>query len=310
MSAPREIGISRSRRAREELAKAWLLDVLERTPLEEMERVPISWIASEGPPLIADIVRSLGGPAGSRSLELPAEGIERIGELGELRGGRAAFEIPRDLAALQALLIEALRREIPERRLGSFAGSVERLAEIFGDISSQVTERLVRERSGGAAIDQLTGLPGSADLYEWLRILLAEQRRYGHPFSLLTIDIEGLGRINQAYGHDAGDQMLRAVAGIVKSQVRAVDRAFRPGDGQLCVLAPHQRADQLRPMAQRLCDVVDRSQASGGPRVAIAAGIACCPDHADGAEALIEAAEEAAWAAKAEGRGVALGDEA
>jgi diguanylate cyclase (GGDEF)-like protein len=306
----KEAGISRSTRAREELAKAWLLEVLERTPLEEAEEVPVAWIARETPELIADILRGVEAPASVGELELPAAGMERIAELGRLRSGDAVARIPRDLAALQALLIEALRREVPERRLGSFAASVERLAEIFGDISSQVTERLVRERSGGAAIDQLTGLPGSADLYEWLRILLAEQRRYGHPFSLLTIDIEGLGRINQAYGRDAGDQMLRAVAGIVKSQVRAVDRAFRPGDGQLCVLAPHQRADQLRPMAQRLCDVVDRSQASGGPRVAIAAGIACCPDHADGAEALIEAAEEAAWAAKAEGRGVALGDEA
>jgi len=307
MSAPGEIGISRSRRAREELAKAWLLAVLERTPLEEMERVPISWIASEGPPLIADIVRSLGGPAGSRSLELPAEGIERIGELGELRHGRAAFEIPRDLAALQALLIEALRREIPERQLGSFAGSVERLAEIFGDIQAQVGERLVRGRSGGAALDPLTGLPGEAELHEWLRILLADQRRYGHPFCVLMVGFDGLDRVDQAFGADARDRMLRAVAAVVRGQVRAGDRTFRHAEEELCVLAPHQTAADVLPLAQRLCELVAGSQGDAEPRISIRAGLASCPEHGEDGPALLEAAEEAVWAAKAAGTDVSVG---
>ena len=301
-----ERGITRSLRAREDVAKAWLLDVLERTPLEEIEEIPVDWLAREAPALIADIVRGLATPSSSRELELPADGIERIGRLVSLRRGEAALQIPRDLAALQALLIEALRMEIPERRLGSFAGSVERLAEIFGDIQAQVGEQLVRERSGGAATDPVTGLPGSADLHEWLRILLAEHRRGGEPFCVLLVAVEGLGRINEAYGNDAGDRMLRAVAGVIRRQVRPVDRAFRLHDDELCVLAPGQAAAEALPMAQRLHALVDGSQSADGPRVSIAAGLAACPEHGDDAETLLAAAEEATWSAKAAGRGVAI----
>lgn len=302
-----EAGIARSVRAREELAKAWLLDVLERTPLPEMRDVPIDWIAREGPSLIADILRGLSDPAGNAELELPAEGIERIGELGELRPGEAAFQIPRDLAALQSLMIEALRREVPERQLGAFAGSVERLAGIFGDIQAQVGETLVRERSGAPAADPLTGLAGEAELHEWMRILLAEYRRRAQPFAVLMIDIDGLSRINDAYGRDAGDKMLSAVAAVVRRQIRGADRAFRLADDELCVLAPQQRADETLPLAEHLCSLIARSQAEDGPRVSISAGLAACPEHGVTAEALLGAAEEATWAAKAAGRGALVG---
>lgn len=307
LKASDEAGVSRSQRAREEVAKAWLLDVLERTPLTEMEEVPVGWVAREGPSLVTDIVRSLSDPAASRDLALPAEGIERIGELGRLRQGESALQIPRDLAALQAILIEALRVEVPERRLGSFAGSVERLAEIFGDIQAQVSERLVRERSGGARVDPLTGLPGAAELHEWMRILAAEYRRNGDPYSVLLIDIDGLGRINDAFGRDAGDRMLRAVAAVTRRQLRSVDRSFRLTDDELAVLLPHQTAAQSLPLAEHLCELIDRSQANEGPRIAIAAGLASCPEHAEDPIRLLESAEEATWAAKAAGRGVAIG---
>jgi|SRR5215208_772198 len=302
-----EAGIARSRRAREELAKAWLLDVLERTPLPEIREVPIDWIAREGPSLIADILRGLSGPVSGDELELPADGIERIGELGGLRHGESAFQIPRDLAALQALMIEALRRDVPERQLGAFAGSVERLAGIFGDIQAQVGERLVRERSGAPATDPLTGLPGEAELHEWMRILLAEHRRHAHPFAVLMIDIDGLSRINGAYGRPAGDQMLSAVAAVVRRQIRGVDRAFRLADDEFCILAPQQRAAETLPLAEHLCSLVEHSQAEDGPRVAISAGLAACPEHGETAEALLAAADEATWAAKAAGRGVVIG---
>jgi diguanylate cyclase (GGDEF)-like protein len=303
-----EAGLARSQRDREELAKAWLLEILERTPIDEIEEVPIGWIAREGPALIADIVTGVADPTSPRELELAADGHQRIGELSRLRQGETAPRlIPRDLAALQALIIEALRRDVPERQLGSFASAVERLAEIFGGIQAAVNEGLVGDRSGGAPVDALTGLEGEVHMHEWLRILLAEHRRYGYPFSVLLVDIEGLGRINDAHGREAGDRMLAAVATIIRRQVRMVDRPFRLGDDEFAVLSPHQTANAIVPLAERLCEVVDRAQGPESPRIAIAAGIATCPDHGDDANTLLAAAEEATWAAKAAGRGVAVG---
>src|SRR5439155_19812081 len=100
-------------------------------------------------------------------------------------------------------------------------GSVGDLAEIFGSIQCELIEGLVRERAGEPKRDELTALPGPAELNEWLQVLLAEHRRYGHPFAIALLDVEGLGRVNEAYGREAGDQMLAAVATVIRTRSRA-----------------------------------------------------------------------------------------
>ena len=307
MNVGRDAGIARSKRAREELAKAWLLDILDRTPAAEVPDVPVEWVMREGPALIADVLRGLSDPVAAAELELPADGIERVNSLASLRQGEAAMRIPRDLAGLQALLVEALRREVPERRVGSFAGTAERLAAVFGDIQSQVLQRLVGERSEGATVDPLSGLPGAEALRDWLDLLLAEHARSGQPFALSVFDIEGLGRVNEAYGRDAGDRLLGAIGGVIGRQIRPEDRAFRLGGDEFGVLAPGQTATRALPLAEHLASLVDRSQMPSAPRIAITAGVVSCPEHGTRAEALLGAADEATWSAKAAGSSVVVG---
>ena len=282
--------------------------MIERTPLPEVGDLPVSWIVAEAPPLIADIIAALTDPAAALDRELEPAERERAAQLARLRDGPGAPEqIPRDLAALQALLVETIRREIPERRPGDFAQAVERLAEVFGSIQGAVASSLVEERSGGARVDELTGLPGPVQLDEWLRILLAEQRRYGHGFSVMLVDVDGLGLINEAYGRESGDRLLTAVAGVIRRQIRGVDQAFRLPGSEFCVLCPHQDAASLVPMAERMASLVEGSQAAEGPRIAVAIGIAACPDDGEEAELLLEAAQQATYAAKAAGRHVGTG---
>jgi two-component system cell cycle response regulator len=97
------------------------------------------------------------------------------------------------------------------------------------------------------------------------------------------------------------------VAAVVRRQIGGADRAFRLDEDELCVLAPDQDAADLLPLAKHLCELVDRSQSSEGPRVAIAAGIASCPEHGESADGLLAAAEQATWSAKASGRAVSVG---
>ena len=292
----------------DELAKAWLVRVIERTPLTEIGDVELDLLTTEASPLIAQILDGVTAPAAAT--ELPGEWRNRARSLGQLRKGpRAPHEVPRDLAALHSLLIESLRRNVPERDNGDFARSVERLAEIFGSIQGAVTEGLVRERAGEPRRDELTGLPGGAELHEWTRVLLAEYRRYGQPFALALVDIEGLARINDAYGREAGDRMVAAVAGVIRSQVRTVDRPFRLTDDEFCILCPHAPAEHAKAMAERLARVIGGSQADDGPRIAISVGVASCPAHGDDPHRLLEVAEEATYAAKAAGHPVALAPE-
>jgi diguanylate cyclase (GGDEF)-like protein len=299
--------IARSPDEREQLAKEWLLRLVERTPLPEVADLPLDWIASEAPPLIADIVAALADPSAHPDRELDAVERERAARLAEMRDGPGAAEqIPRDLAALQALLVETLRREIPERQPGEFARSVERLAELFGSIQGAVANSLVSERSGGARPDTLTGLAGPIQLEEWLRILLAEQGRYGHGFALAIVDLDGLDRINEAYGRDAGDRLLAAVSGVIQRQLPATDQAFRREGSEFCILSPHQDAAGVVPLAERIASLVEASQLAEGPRIGVAVGVAACPADGDDAKRLLAAAEQATYAAKAAGRTVTI----
>jgi diguanylate cyclase (GGDEF)-like protein len=297
---------SRIQMAQDELAKAWLVRIIERTPPSELGDLPVDVIAAEAPPLIAEILRELSDD--DADAELAPEGRRHAQEIGRMRRATdRASQLPQDLAALQSVLIEALRREVPEREPGAFAESVGRLAGIFGEIQSAINQQLVEERTGGAEPDTATGLPGSAQLHEWLRILVAEYRRYAHPFALLLIDINGLGRVNEAYGSEVGDRMIAAVGSAIEQQVRTVDRAFRLAEDEFCVLAPHQVASRVGPLADRLTSTVNGWQHHDGPRMSVTVGIASCPEHGDDAERLLETAEEANYAAKASGRRFAVG---
>src|SRR5438477_11582370 len=181
-------------RERANLAKAWLVDLVERTPLDEVETIEVGWLAREAPRLIADILRALADP------ELPAElGADpitaaRASELRRLRRAAddVARQLPRDLAALHALLIAALWSGLSDGEGADLGAVAQRLAEIFGSVQGVVTRELVREHEGEAIRDRLTGLPGRAELDEWMRVLIASERRYGVPFSVLLVDIDGL----------------------------------------------------------------------------------------------------------------------
>ncbi len=302
--------IARIQRDRDDLAKAWLVDLIERTPLEEVERIEVGLLAREAPRLIGDILRALGDAELARVAGVDPSHAARAAGLRRLRRTTedAASLLPRDLAALHALLIAALRDNLGPEDSDELAASARRLAEIFGGIHATLTSDLVTELAGEAARDRLTGLPGSAELDEWMRAMIAAERRYGTPFSVLLVDIDGLGRINEAYGRRAGDRMLAAVAGVVSRQVRAVDRAFRLEDDELCLLLPHQGPIPALPVAERLVGLVEGAQGSDGPRVDIAVGVASCPEHGRDSETLLARAEEASYAAKAAGESVVIAD--
>jgi diguanylate cyclase (GGDEF)-like protein len=291
--------IARSPDAWERIAKDWLVEVIERTPLDDVEGLPLAWMAREAAPLIAEILGQLSDPGLTRELALPPSARDRAASLASET--LDASRLPRELAALQSLLIEALGREIREHDRGEFARAVSRLAEVFGAVQSAALEGIVQTRSGGAAADPRTGMPAAADLHEWLRIMIAESRPSARPFAIAHIEIDGMERIKAAYGSDAAESMAAAVAGIVEAQTAERDRAFRPGEAQIVVLREDRDAAQLAEFASRLCETVEDSQSSAGARVSVAIGLASFPAHGDRPETLLGSAEEAAWAAAANG---------
>jgi diguanylate cyclase (GGDEF)-like protein len=307
--------LARLDRSRDELAKAWLVRLIERASLEEIRELPTERIARELPDLITEIVRSISEDEGD-PFDLSSEQAERAASLANLRGGGRevqAADVARDVSALQSVLIRALREEIGESDPVRFADAVEQLVEATGAIQAAALEAHVQSRSreleSQANTDPLTGLGNLRALQRQLAILLDVHKRYRHPFGLLLMDIDGLKRINDSHGHQAGDRVLMQVAMSLRRSIRSVDTAARIGGDEFCVLLPQQDLKSAAKLAARLATAIEEEVASpGDPNISVSIGVAASPEHGDDADALLDTADRAMYRAKAAGEGIALGD--
>jgi diguanylate cyclase (GGDEF)-like protein len=152
--------------------------------------------------------------------------------------------------------------------------------------------------------DGLTRLPNRRAFDEGLREMFARMERLGESGSLLMIDIDHFKQINDTHGHAAGDDVLRAVAQTMASDVRLVDRVFRIGGEEFAAILSGGDAAAALTTAERL------RQAVAGARVAVkgrdlsatvSIGVAWATAGAEPAT-LVEAADAALYRAKQEGR--------
>jgi diguanylate cyclase (GGDEF)-like protein len=300
--------------SRDELAKAWLVRLIERASLEEISELPTERIARELPKLIGDIVGSVASTNGD-PYQLTEEQTKRAASLAALRSGRdtSAAEVARDVAALQTVLVRALREELAESDPERFAEAVELLVDATGAIQGAAVEELIRRRSreleSQANTDPLTGLGNLRHLQTQLAQLLDLNKRYERPFAVLLMDVDGLKRINDAHGHQAGDRILVQLAMALRRQIRNVDVAARLGGDEFCVLAPEQDAEAAVTLGERLARAVTEEVATPDETsVGLSVGVVSCPEHGTEADVLIDGADRAMYRAKAAGDDVALGE--
>jgi diguanylate cyclase (GGDEF)-like protein len=307
--------LARLDRSRDELAKAWLVRLIERASLDEIKELPTDRIARELPELISDIVAAMAIAPDGVVPELSEEQAHRAASLAGLRSGSetSAGDVARDVAALQTVLVRALREELSDREPELFAEAVERLADATAAIQAAAADELIRRRSreleSQANTDTLTGLGNLRHLQRQIANLLAIHKRYGHPFGVLLMDVDGLKRINDSHGHSAGDRVLMQVAMALQRSIRTVDLAARLGGDEFCVLAPHQEPEAATTLAERLATAVREEVASPDePPVSLSIGVVSCPTHGADAETLIDTADRAMYRAKAAGDPVAVGE--
>ena len=138
----------------------------------------------------------LMGMGGQPSRVISDEEKKRLREKRE----SAVGDLARDVAALQSVLVRALRAELGDDDPDAFAGAVERLVEAAGVVQAAAVEEHVRHRSreleAQANTDPLTGLYNLRYLQRQLHHLLDLAKRYEQKFAVLLMDIDGLKRIN------------------------------------------------------------------------------------------------------------------
>ena len=171
---------------------------------------------------------------------------------------------------------------------------------LFGYILGRQADRLAEL----SETDPLTGLSNARGLFDRLNAELARSRRYREPLALLSLDLDGLKSINDRYGHRAGDEAIRSVADVIRSELRESDVGARWGGDEFAVLAPSTSTVAASALAERIRALIP--QRSTRWPLSVSVGVATLDPNTDGegfeSTTLMRAADVAMYAAKRSGR--------
>ena len=166
---------------------------------------------------------------------------------------------------------------------------------------------LLREKLREQAMhDQLTGLYNRHYVEEWFGLELRRAQRHGRPIAAIMLDIDHFKRFNDSFGHEAGDLVLRELAGVLGRSTRGSDVASRYGGEEFLVLLPECPFDAALRKAEQLREEVAKLELQYGDQrlgtVTVSLGVAAFPDHAKESAELLRHADEALYGAKGAGR--------
>jgi diguanylate cyclase (GGDEF)-like protein len=171
---------------------------------------------------------------------------------------------------------------------------------MFGYVLGRQADRL----AALSETDALTGLTNARGFFERLDDELARARRYGEPLALLLVDLDGLKHVNDRFGHSAGDEAIRSLADVIRSQLRATDVGARWGGDEFAVLAPDTPKAAALALAERIRVLIP--QQSTNWEVSGSVGVAVIDprsgDDVVDSATLMRAADAALYEAKRSGR--------
>lgn len=188
---------------------------------------------------------------------------------------------------------------------GAQAGPVAVLLALPAGLIVWLRARVDERRAEGLRLlsqrDALTGLGNRRMLEERLEYEIVRHRRHDRRFSVLALDLDGFKGVNDRFGHQAGDEILREVSRALAKAVRDQDTLVRLGGDEFCILAPEADFADAERLAHRVRVAVRRA-VGGLDTLAVSVGYAVFPDEGERPEDLLEHADAAAIAAKRESR--------
>lgn len=263
-------------------------EVIERLSLPPYPRVEDCWTVSEDRLICIDDL--------SRT-RLACKTLEKIG-----RGSTICVGMQAEGRTLGVMHV----RSEAERAFGE---QDQQLALAIADQVGLAIQRalLFEEINRLAATDPLTGVFNVRRLAAVLAEEVSRARRYDRPVSFLMVDVDNLKAYNDTLGHQQGDIALSQVASIVDSTTRDVDKVFRYGGDEFCVVLPETGPAEARFVADKIRRAVHEFHFPGDEKVTgggltISVGLASFPDDAYNETSLVGRADEALYAAKQMGR--------
>ena len=268
-----------------------------------------SWLVDSTGRVVASS-RSVGGPLptladgdaalADRPLQVTAGHYDRDGESRHYAGAPipgtpwTLVQTVSD-AALYAPLGDGM---VPGLTVGALCAMTLFAFALFGRLA-----RSERRLAEAVRTDALTGLPNRRSMDEHLARAIGAARRSGLPAAVLMVDVDRFKQVNDTYGHDAGDAVLKAVGAGMRTVVRGGEIAGRWGGEEFLVLLPDTSAADAARVAERLRAAIEaRPVDVRGTSVTVTASIGVAASASAEAAELVGRADDALYRAKAAGR--------
>lgn len=192
-------------------------------------------------------------------------------------------------------------------RKRKFTDSEKSLMSLFAQQAAIAVQnaQLFEERKQQARMDLTTGIYNRRGLYELGIRELDRALRFNRPLSAIMVDIDHFKRVNDTYGHPAGDLVLKELADRLKNHLRSIDILSRYGGEEFVILLPETDAVQATEVAERLREVVEQKPFTPDGLtlpITISQGISLLNDDAADIKVLIKNADDAMYVSKRSGR--------
>jgi diguanylate cyclase (GGDEF)-like protein len=226
------------------------------------------------------------------------------GYIARMQGTRSQMAVP---MVSRGKVVGVINAEA--KATGKFSDMDQKLVSIFAASAAMAVDnaRLHKQVSDLAVIDELTG----AYNYRYFSSRLEEERkrseRYGLPISLIMIDVDWFKRMNDTYGHEVGNMVLRELSRVIKECIRDTDLLCRYGGEEFIVILPQTASADARPIGDRIRERVDAHTFGGyggAPilRTTVSIGVTSYPDNGMQVSDLISAVDSALYRAKGSGK--------
>jgi len=250
---------------------------------------------------------------GTAALRLIAEGDIDIVLLDLTLPGLSGDEVLRHLRRLALpphVIVVSGQGSLESRVRSLYGGAADYLTkpfepeELLARLTAAMRQRWdLEDARTSARTDAMTGLANRAAFEDALARETKRALRQKRPMALLYLDADGLKGVNDAYGHDSGDELLRLIAHALSGACRETDVAARTGGDEFAVILPETRRADAAAFAQRLRKNLGAARvelASGGSlTVSVSIGLAVLGEDAVDAAGLRQAADAALYADKA-----------
>lgn len=194
------------------------------------------------------------------------------------------------------MLVFSPRKEVTEKEL-SFLGLFAHQVEIAVTIAN-LFEAVKKE----AITDPLTELYNRRHFEECLRQEVERSERLKQPFSIISLDLDYLKRINDTYGHSFGDIAIKTIAKVLKRNARSIDVPSRFGGEEFSVLLPGIDSEGAMIAAERIRASIEAESIEKVGNVTASIGVATYLEHSKDIDELLELADQAMYKAKIYGR--------